>query len=309
MSKKLKLLLIMRDFSKWGNPKQYFLGQELAKITDLVIWHKEGNIHDIINKISFKPDFILLMHYKSKTHMYPPISGLSTLEIPFGVFIRDLHSLKEFQKHIMRDNVQHIFSCFRDSFYERFPELTDRMIWLPNHVHLPVFKDYGLKKEIDMLMMGNAYKSYYPLRSKIRSHFKKHPSFTYHYPPRHRLMTPNNKSIVREDYAKEINRSKIFFTCGSKLDYPIMKYFEVLACHTLLLASNFKELYDLGFRDGENFVAINENNFQEKAEFYLKNKEERHRITKNGYDFVHQRHSTEQRAKELVQHIEKIIGR
>lgn len=308
MGEKLKLLLIMRDFSQWGNPKQYFLGKELAQITDLAIWHNDGNIHDILNQISFKPDFILFVYYQSKTHIYPQISGLNTLKIPFGVFVRDLHGLTNLPKNVLVDNVQHIFSCFRDSFYNHFPQLVDRMIWLPNHVHTPMFKDYELEKKINMLMMGYAYKSYYPLRNKIKNHFIKHQSFIYHPPPRNRLISQTGQAFVREDYAKEINRAKIFFTCGSKLDYPVMKYFEVPACNTLLLAANSNELYDLGFRDGENFVAIDEENFYEKAEYYLKNEKERKRISNNGYQMVHGRHSTKHRAMELVQHINQIIG-
>jgi hypothetical protein len=33
--------------------------------------------------------------------------------------------------------------------------------------------------------------------------------------------------FVREKYAREINRSKNFFTCGGNAQYPVAKYFEV----------------------------------------------------------------------------------
>lgn len=305
--KKLKLLLIMNDFSQWGNPKQYFLGQELAKITDLIIWSKKGNIHEILEKIPFKPDFILIMYYKSGPHICPPISGLNTLKIPFGVFIMDLHNLNHFEKSIKEDGVQYIFSCYRDPFLEKFPELENRMIWFPHHVNTDIFKDYGLKKEIDMLMMGFTSENIYPLRHKIRQSLSQEPNFVYHHPPNHREITDHQHVFVRERYAREINRAKLFFTCDSIFHYTVLKHFEVPACHTLLLAPESQELHDLGFKDGENYIAINEENFKEKALYYLQNDEERERITKNGYQLVHQRHSTKQRAKELVQHIEKII--
>jgi spore maturation protein CgeB len=106
----------------------------------------------------------------------------------------------------------------------------------------------------------------------------------------------------------EINRAKIFFTCDSIYKYPVNKYFEVLACKTLLLASDSPELYDLGFRSGDNFVAINKHDFLEKAEYYLRNDDERKRIANNGYMLVRKRHSTATRAKELTKMIIKILA-
>lgn len=79
-----------------------------------------------------------------------------------------------------------------------------------------------------------------------------------------RLEKMKKNVFVGQNYAKELNRSKIVLTCDSVFKYPLMKYFEITACNALLLASYSKELGDLGFIPGVNFVAIDELCFEEK---------------------------------------------
>lgn len=219
------------------------------------------------------------------------------------------HYFKQRQKDLQKDNVKHIFSYYRDNFVAFYPKLKDRMIWLPYHVNTKVFRDYKFEKTIDMLMMGDISKQLYPLRNKIYHTLKADHRFVYHEHPGYRNFDDNEENVfVGLNYAKEINRAKIFFTCDSVFNYPVSKYYQVLASNTLLLASESNELKDLGFVDGENFIAITEHNFVGKANYYLNNEPERLRIAKNGYEMVHQKHTTSMRAQQLVDHIKKIIN-
>jgi spore maturation protein CgeB len=93
--------------------------------------------------------------------------------------------------------------------------------------------------------------------------------------------------MVNEKYARELNRARIFFTCGGEFQYAVAKFFEAPGCRTLLLAKPNKDILELGFKDGVNFVACNESDFYDKAIYYLRNYKERERITNNGYHFIH----------------------
>ncbi|OAT79719.1 hypothetical protein A6P54_16635 [Bacillus sp. MKU004] len=303
---KIKLLLISKDFSGWIHTERSGLQKELSFITDLEVWHQPGNIHHILKQIRFVPDFIYI--YVCGSANCPRITGLDSLKIPYGIYVEDLHWLKRFQSTVRKNNITHIFNCYRDAFHKTYPKLSDRMIWLPHHVDLNLFHDLEHPKDIPMLMMGAINPKYYPLRHKIVKTLSGSPDFLYHPHPGYRNVKDNEGLMVRENYVKEINRAKLFFTCDSIYKYPVKKYFEVLACNTLLLASDSPELHDLGFRAGENFVAINEHDFHEKAEYYLQNEEERKRISRNGYNMVRVKHSTEVRAKELVTFIGSILS-
>ncbi|MFY0543714.1 glycosyltransferase family protein [Brevibacillus sp. H7] len=304
---KLKILLITGDIKDFICAHVCDLMTELAKMTELTLWTQPGNIHDIIKKISKKPDFIFINEFgETKT---PPITGLSTLSIPFGVYMYDLHyRIKDRKKALRSNKVNYIFSVYRDPFYQWYPEFKDKMRWLPLHVNSEVYRDYGLEKEIDWLLMG-AVDNVYPLRYRILQEMSNQTNFVYHKHPGYRNYKPHErqKYFIGEKYAREINRAKMFFTCDSVYNYPVAKYYEVPACKSLLLAPSVNELLDLGFVPGQHFVAINDHDFREKAEYFLKNEWERNKITEQGYRLVHENHTSVIRARQLLEMIKEIL--
>ena len=296
LMKPYKILFITKDFSNNIERNTVYFSEELDKHCDLTLWYSPGNIQDILKKVKLKPDFILIndMKYTRSPH----ITGLSSLKIPFGIIMHDIHYKKEERKkYIVENKVTKIFSIYRDAFYRDFPEFKDYMYWLPHFVNTDIFKDYGLRKRHDILLMG-AISNVYPLRKKMRLYFKGRKGFKYR--PHPGYTNVGVDSYFGEKYAKEINRSKIFITDDSILHYPLIKYYEVLACKTLLLAPTSKEVEDLGFIPGVHFVAIDENTFAEKVEYYLAHEEERLKIAEAGYKMVRSKHSTAHRVRQFL---------
>jgi len=304
----MKLLVIACNYQHYVSRNgMYYLLSELTKITDLVTWHESGDdIYKILHQLNIEPNFILVSEYYEKNAT--KITGLSNLSIPYAISMLDLHKDKKLRNQlIVSENIRNIFSVYRDAFYKWYPEFKGNIFWLPHHVNLNIFKDYGLTKDIDFLLMGDLDRNYYPLRNEILYKMKNKPGFVYHKHPGYREFSDDENIFVREKYAQEINRAKIFFTCDSILHYPVAKYFEVLACKTLLLAPTSPEIEDLGFIPGVNFVSIDEQDFEEKAEYYLDHEKERLEIAEQGYEMVRARHSTAKRASELVTMIEDIL--
>lgn len=240
----------------------------------------------------------------------PLITGLATLSIPYGVYLHDLHYQPKKRKYrLLKDNPKYIFTYYRDRFMEYFPEFSDRMIWFPHHVDTNIYKDYGEKKSIDFLLMGSIHPRIYPLRTMILETMRSTKGFVYHPHPGYRNFRQDEKALVGERYAREINRAKIFFTCDSKFHYPLNKYFEVLACKTLLLAPTSSELEDLGFKPNQHFVSITKHDFQQKAKYYQQHDAIRERIAAAGYQMVRERHSTKRRAHQFLAIVKEILRR
>ncbi|MFD1848481.1 glycosyltransferase [Oceanobacillus bengalensis] len=304
----LNILLIAEDTSKLLNKNFYYLENELSNLANLTLWRKQGHISHILKQIPTRPDFILLFN-DIDTQMTPMIKGLANIDISTGLFVTDVHRFISLRRnYIDKNKISNIFTVARDKFMEIYPEYKNKMIWLPNFVNTELYKDYGLKKELNFLMMG-AVNDTYPLRQTICNTYKNDKNFVYHNHPGYRTLRNKEKeqSFIGDKYAKEINRAKLFFTCPSIYNYPVMKYFEVLACRTLLLAPTFKELEDLGFIPGKHFVPIDKKNFKDKATYYLVNDREREKIVEEGYRFIHGNHSVKQRAKQIIQKIESIV--
>ena len=304
----MRILVTTGDFKNFLVPNFYTLLCELQKSIELLIWHEPGNINDILTKIDGSVDFILINEYGELNS--PAISGLDAISIPYAILLYDLHYNRDFRKRdIIKKDVTIIFSHYRDKFYEWYPELWKKMQWFPHHVNTELYKDYKLHKDIDLLLMGEIIPWIYPLRTRMLEVMRDKPGFVYHEHPGWHNFTEEEKStlFVGEKYAREINRAKIFLTCDSIYKYPVVKYFEVLACNTLLLASTSKELFDLGFIPGVHFVPVDEDDFEEKAQYYLEHESERFKIAQQGYEMVREKHSTVKRAADFLNIIKDIL--
>jgi len=237
---------------------------------------------------------------------FGPIRGLNNIEIPSGVMFYDIRKMRnKFYRYVVHNRIDLTFACYRDRFLTKYPNLTDRFRWLPLFVDTKYFKDLEIERVNDFLLLGDITPKVYPIRFKILQTMLNEPGFVYHRHPgyRHFDDQEHGNLIIGENYVKELNKSKMFLTCGSRYNYVLGKYFEVPACNTLLLATGSKEHQDLGFIDGETFVEINENNFREKAAYYLKNEDERLAIAKKGNDMIRNKHSVEIRVDQFVNYI------
>lgn len=305
--KKIKLLFMTRDDQSYTVPASHYFIQELQKITDLYVSHQSGNMKQILDSIPFEPDFIFFNDYLDNGS--PVVTGLKDLKLPFAVGLHDLHFQKPLRKAMIeKENIQHIFTFYRDKFKQWYPEFTSRMHWLPHHAYDEVYQDYQLSKNRNILLTGSVLEDFYPLRAMMQMRLKNRSDFV-HYPhPGYRRIGEDEENVfVGQNYAKELNRSKIVLTCDSVFKYPLMKYFEITACNALLLASYSKELGNLGFIPGVNFVAIDELNFEEKIDYYLNHEEERKQIAHNGMLLTRKRHTTKKRAQEFLMEIETIL--
>lgn len=308
--KRLKILFLTRDRSQQVEKSSYYLAEELKKQCDLIIWTKDGHIKKILANLPFMPDFILLNDFLDP-RLCPKIIGLNKIrKIPKGMIFHDIsYQIQKRKAYVKSQKIDFIFAHYRDAFSKWFPELSKRFVWLPHHVNTDVFKDFKNPKSIDWLMLGAITPHIYPLRATMLNTMKDKPGFVYHPHPGYTVVQNITQgSLVGDEYAMEINRAKMFLTCNSIYEYPLMKYFEVLGCNTLLLAPTSKEISDLGFVDGINFVAINNENFLEKTQYYLNHETERIKIAQNGYEMVRANHSTVVRVQQLLTNIAKLIS-
>ena len=328
MDNKLVLLVLIKNI--WQYPKHHpkmEMVQSLEKYAEVHYWYEDGHIHDILQKLDIQPDFIFQYDIAWNNTLAPNIEGLGETEVATGCFVIDLHwNPKARVRYFENNKIDVIFSATKHPFLNVFPQYEEKLRWLPWSINPAVMKDYQLKKEIDSLLMGLVFidptnrgihelpnqipqKGRYAFRDTVFRKMKDRDDFVYHPHPGH-LVKQRGNLLVNERYAKELNRSKIFFTCGSRNEsggIAVLKFFEAPACHTLLLAERNQDIEELGFVDGENYVACTVDNVVNKANYYLANEQERKRITKNGYEFVHQYHTNDQRAKQMVQEIKTFL--
>lgn len=309
----LNILVLDYDFSNSYYKNSFYLWNELKKISNCVLltptqYNPVLKLDDIVDMCPFKPDFIIINEFVNFHHNWS-LKDLEKGNIPIGYMPHDIDASVDIRrKYLQQNKLSLIFPLYKNSFLRHYPEFADKLRWLPHHVNTEIFKDYDSIKDKDALLIGRVKQPLYTLRQKILQKMEGHPGFVYFVHP-----SDQDSSKVSwvegEAYARLINQSKIFFSCCSTLNYPLLKYFETLGCRTLLLADTCSDLTELGFIPGEHFVEINEHNFYEKFLYYINNEVDRNRIATNGYHFIRNNHSTMIRAQQLVSYINEYLGR
>ncbi len=309
---KLKILIFANLRSERFMHFRYFL-DELKRQACVQVWSKgRWEINYVLKAVkkrgNFSPDFIFHYDFAYGYALSPRIYGLSYTNIPKGVYYIDLQTQTDERREFVHENrINLVFSPTKDFFFRTLPDLKKEFRWLPFSNNPDIFKDWKLKKDIDCLLMGRSWGEWYPFRNEVLKRMKGVKGFVYHKHP-YEGNVHKSETYTGERYAREINRAKIFFTCGTRFGYPVRKYFEVPACNTLLIAKGNRDLEDLGFVSGENFVECNENNFYDLAMYYLGNEEKRKRIAQNGCSLVHSRHTDRIRVREFLQMVETYLS-
>ena len=110
--------------------------------------------------------------------------------------------------------------------------------------------------------------------------------------------------IVGKEYARVLALTKTFPFGTSVFRYPILKFFEAMACRTCVLADTPLTAEELHLIPDWNFVEINKDNWERKLEYYVSHDEEREEIAQRGYDTFIKYHTTEVRARQVVDFLE-----
>jgi len=253
-------------------------------------------VKNVINKFygSQKPDVIFLYNLKRAKKF----KGLKDVDIPKCMILIDTCYWKEERaKWIKENKINVCFFRYKDDMFEfekRFKGITNCR-WFPFSFDDKIFRDFGLERNIDIGFFGSLIpKNNYSFRNKmvniVLNEFKKN----------YNCQIAKPKQFVHLDYARALASTKILFNCSCQFRYLNQKYFESLACGTLLIADRPKNGFEDIFGNGDDYMVLvkSEKDFREKLKYYLKNASEGREIAKNGFRFVHAKHTHSVRLKE-----------
>lgn len=275
-------------------------------------WNRGLDVSKLEN--IYKPDVILLQG-TWPTHLYPepggriPWKNLQKVTVPKVMYFNELRSaIPERINYVNRNKIDmtlwgthHIMNQHKKSLFKGHIAK-----WCPWSVNINIFRPYKRERMYDVAVLGSMM--YYPERQKIRETLSWRPDirvFNRVRPGRGFHLDPK-KELIHESYARAIARSKMLIFNAPK-GAALKKYYEGMACKTLVLAPIPTDAKKLHFGAERNFVAINENNFVEKVLFYLKNEKERKRIAMNGYRTVRKHHSCQVRAKQIIESMKELM--
>lgn len=163
-------------------------------------------------------------------------------------------------------------------------------------------------RKIDVTLLG-AIDNFYPERKKflnILKNYRKIKFFNKSHPGYNFQKKIKKNLIFGKKYFKILKNTKIFVTCGTELNLPIIKLYEILASGCLLMCGKINNLKKIGLKNGNNFILINEKNLINKINYFLVNKKKRDFIAEKGLKLIKENFTNEIQAQKQYEILSRI---
>ena len=231
----------------------------------------------------------------------------------FGIklywYIDDLHNNTKIRVKLM--NYFHLVLNSYAYCFGMFYGNTIKTYWFPHYVNESLLTEiaYNNNPTRKILLSGQITEHTYPARHKALILSKKHSYIHHLYHPGY--SNRNKHHYCGSKYYSLINGFLAAFTCCAKKTRPyiVSKFFEIIACGTLLIAYDEHvkyELKELGFIDKVNYIACSLENMEEIFEYVMNpsNIKEINTIRRNGFELSKKNAYLCHRVKSFCEYIE-----
>ncbi len=144
---------------------------ELHNHANVVVWEKDGwGLNHVIKALKGRgssPNFIFYYDFVYR-HIYASRFyglGWTNLDVK-GVHYIDLQTQTSERREFIKNNRLTLYSAPPRTLFRTLPEFKDTR-WLPFSNNPDIFKDWHLKKDIDILLMGRVKKEMHPFRTRV----------------------------------------------------------------------------------------------------------------------------------------------
>lgn len=244
---------------------------------------KNIDIQNVIKQLQTKPELIIefdggLRH----------LAGYRKIDIPTAFYAVDTHLVFDFHKNIIND-FDYVFVAQKDYV----PLLKDakkdgRVYWLPLAAEPEVHKKFKTPKLFDIGFVGSMKPKLHPERAKLLRKMS----------AKYNVLAVGG--LHYENMAKVYSISKIGFNKSINRDLN-MRIFEIMSCGTMLLTDRINNGMNDLFENKKHLVTYeNEEELNELVQYYLENEEEREKIAREGQKEVHEKHTYEHRAEQIL---------
>ena len=116
------------------------------------------------------------------------------------------------------------------------------------------------------------------------------------------------QKLLNADFMARIAATRYSYTCGSALDMPIRKFFEIPASGSVLVCRPFHGFQEAGFIDGKNCMIVEPEEIMDAHRVLVKDPDLAQRLASAGQHLVMEKHSLAARARHLASIIEAVAS-
>ncbi|MDI6810218.1 MAG: glycosyltransferase [archaeon] len=242
---------------------------------------KNISIQKVIKECQRKPDIVIEVDGATRH-----LSGYEKLDVPTVFYAIDTHLVFNFHKNII-NTFDYVFVAQKD-YVTLLKEVADNVFWLPLAADPEIHRKFDMPKLFDIGYVGQINPKIHPVRMRLLDTLKR------------KYDVIAVQDIHYENMAKVYSLSKIGFNKSIRGDLN-MRVFEVMSSGTMLLTDKIDNGIEELFINKKHFVTYeNEKELDELIQYYLKNEEEREKIAREGQKEVHEKHTYEHRAEQIL---------
>lgn len=240
-------------------------------------------------------------------------------KIPRVLWLNDFWQMNKYERifyekkykitHLLSTYFYHLDKSILNKYFitSKYPK--DRIFHISRSIkNENVINKINQNRKIDVALLG-AVNNFYPKRKKflnLLKNVKNIKFFNKPHPGYHFRKKIDKNQIFGKKYFKILRNTKIFITCGTKFNLPIIKLYEILGSGCLLMCSKIYNKKKIGLKNGKNYIEVNEKNLIRKINFFLQNKKKLNQISKNGVEMIKKKFTNEIQAKKQFQIIKFI---
>jgi hypothetical protein len=105
--------------------------------------------------------------------------------------------------------------------------------------------------------------------------------------------------LIQREFQRRLRGARYSYTCGSGLEMPVRKFFEIPAAGAVLVCRPFKGASDLGFKHAENYLECEPQDIMDAHRFLEQNPDRAQAIADAGRRLIADKHSVGARAAQL----------
>jgi hypothetical protein len=272
-------------------------------------------------KVSSNIDVVIAHAVPQRTYG-DALMGLATLNknVKLIGYLHDLHPFndKKYKKRMktMLNRYDIILSDREELLKKHYPDYSDKIVFFPNffapHIRYTSleFNKFPIFKCLLSGYIKRKKEQVYPLRNFVFDNIDKskvviipHPGYV----KSRKEVLADESYYIGDGYAKKLHSYFCCLATSSKFNIVLVKYLEIPATGSLLIANETTDLKKAGFISGEHYISITEKNAFEVIYECLDNYSKYTQIRKNGMNFVRKNHSINNRFEQLKGILEDIV--
>lgn len=280
--------------------------EDLIKVNASTI---EEKIHTRL-KTNEKIDKILF--FRANTFITKYWEEIKNLNVYKIIYIDDLHNSREIHElRILDRNFFNYFNLILSTYAYCFNKFfkyvnKDKIYWFPHSFNETFTIEYNHEPKNEIFLSGCINSETYPMRQRMLELKDKYPIDVLPHP---KYCKNKLHNITGKKFIEKINEYRFGFTCclNKIIPYLIQKFFEIPGSGALLIAYDKhvkQQLNELGFRDMENYISVDEANLEEKIQWILDpvNLNLVEKIRFEGYNFINSTHTHKVRINNFIKY-------